>query len=456
MLLNLAFCLSILFNIFPKVIAVNHVPALLWSTQSSMWESTPAIIDGHITSDHELRMLLQTAITREPKNVVMFLQDTLSMEDFTYFSADSGSDNPMHIIQDIMNSSPSSLVLPAVQPKTIENLPSYINSLGDWNVIQIDSGKVSHLEVERSKPNLILVTLQPIQRSNEMSAATTFSENYKQILQITKELSEGGVEYTAIYTGKRPSKVFAHVDLVPKIGRQLLATETAVPYPPLNVSDKTNPNMTNCIIIYATKIRLIANTSQEFDLTNRTFGATNVNTSLSRCFSNYSVLSLIYSSPGHDLESLEIRFMMTNKFYSGSARNWFKLESVDIIYNNKTATFVSTYGSSPAEYSYHCQKIGTSELYGETLVPDVSTPDAKNWDIFISEFQIQGFNIKDGIFSYASDCTGFFSAGIWMGLVSSLVLLWILAYGVFMIMQLTTNDKFDDPKGPALSVPQTE
>lgn len=71
-------------------------------------------------------------------------------------------------------------------------------------------------------------------------------------------------------------------------------------------------------------------------------------------------------------------------------------------------------------------------------------------------FQIQGFNIENNQFSYASDCTGFFTPGIWMGLVTSLVLLWILAYGINMIMQLTTNSRFDDPKGPSLSVPQTE
>lgn len=73
-----------------------------------------------------------------------------------------------------------------------------------------------------------------------------------------------------------------------------------------------------------------------------------------------------------------------------------------------------------------------------------------------SRRQIQGFNVGGGEFSYASDCAGFFSPGIWMGLITSLLMVLVLTYGLHMIMQLRTMDRFDDPKGPAISVPQTE
>lgn len=71
--------------------------------------------------------------------------------------------------------------------------------------------------------------------------------------------------------------------------------------------------------------------------------------------------------------------------------------------------------------------------------------------------QIQGFGLANGTdFSYASDCAAFFTPGIWMALLTSLILLLIFIYGVHMIMQLNTMDRFDDPKGPSISVPQTE
>ena len=73
-------------------------------------------------------------------------------------------------------------------------------------------------------------------------------------------------------------------------------------------------------------------------------------------------------------------------------------------------------------------------------------------------FQIQGFNILNGTtdFSYASDCAGFFTPAIWMGLITSLIMLLILTYGLHMIMQVRTMDRFDDPKGPSISVPLSE
>lgn len=71
--------------------------------------------------------------------------------------------------------------------------------------------------------------------------------------------------------------------------------------------------------------------------------------------------------------------------------------------------------------------------------------------------QIQGFGLANGTnFSYASDCAGFFTPGIWMGLVTMLLLLLIFMYGLHMIMLLNTMDRFDDPKGPSISVPQSE
>lgn len=89
-----------------------------------------------------------------------------------------------------------------------------------------------------------------------------------------------------------------------------------------------------------------------------------------------------------------------------------------------------------------------------TYTQYVITPHtAADWSCFP---QIQGFNVTGEDFSYASDCAGFFTPGIWMGLLTSLLMVFILTYGLHMIMQVRTMDRFDDPKGPAISVPQSE
>lgn len=68
--------------------------------------------------------------------------------------------------------------------------------------------------------------------------------------------------------------------------------------------------------------------------------------------------------------------------------------------------------------------------------------------------QIQAFNVTGERFSYASDCAGFFSPGIWMGLLTSLFMLFIFTYGLHMILGLKTMDRFDDHKGPTIALTQ--
>ncbi|NXN69215.1 VAS1 ATPase, partial [Himantopus himantopus] len=422
-----------------------------------------ALHEGHVVSAQELTVLLQPVFTQNSRNLILFLQDTLSIDDFTYLSEPYSNKNPfqnqvnkpfINLLQEILQSSPSSLVLPAVDCKATRYLLSFLQESGDWKLTNITNLDVSQLEVNTSKPNLLVVQLQP-----RLSQLTEFAKLYmflfidKIIGRLTMDLQERGIHFSVIYTAVRPSRISRRADVMWELRRQLMATEEedSLSYPPLNVTTGNDI----CILFYASNFSLKANNSVFIDLTNATFVTQNVDISSSKCSDINTTLSLKYTKPVNGISSLEIRFLMTNKFYGGSARNWSTLDSVEIVQDGgKSAKFNVSVISAPAEYSFHCQLVGTSNLYPARLIP--SNNEAKNWDVFISRLQIQGFNIENNQFSYASDCTGFFSPGIWMGLVTSIVLLWILAYGIHMIMQLTTNSRFDDPKGPSLSVPQTE
>uniref|UniRef100_A0A8C3PJE7 V-type proton ATPase subunit S1 n=1 Tax=Calidris pygmaea TaxID=425635 RepID=A0A8C3PJE7_9CHAR len=420
----------------------------------SQWNPDTALHEGHVVSTQELTELLQPAFTQNSRNLILFLQDTLSVDDFTYFSEAYGNKNPFQNVQEILQSSPSSLVLPAVDCKATRHLLSFLQESGDWKLTNITNLDVSQLEVNTSKPNLLVVQLQSLVSGlNGISPLEAIAENDKIIGRLTMDLQERGIHFSVIYTAVRPSRISRRTDVMWELRRQLMATEEedSLSYPPLNV---TTGNDT-CILFYASNFSLKANNSVSIDLTNATFVTQNVNTSSSECSSINTTLSLKYTNPVNGISNLEIRFLMSNKFYGASARNWSTLDSVEIVQDGeKFAKFNVSVISAPAEYSFHCQLVGTSNVYPARLIP--SNNEAKNWDVFISRLQIQGFNIENSQFSYASDCTGFFTPGIWMGLVTSIILLWILTYGIHMIMQLTTNSRFDDPKGPALSVPQTE
>ncbi|NXR68522.1 VAS1 ATPase, partial [Rhadina sibilatrix] len=410
-----------------------------------------AVHEGQVVSPQELTVLLQPLFTQNSRNLVLFLQDRLSIDDFTYFSESYGNKNPFQ--NEILQSSPSSLVLPAVDCKATKDLLSVLQESGDWKLTNLTNLNISQLEVNASNPNLLVVQLQPLSSDlKEISTLEAIAENDKIIGRVTMDLQERGIHFSVIYTAVRPSRISRRTDVVAGLRRQLMAAEEedSLSYPPLNV---TTGNST-CILFYASNFSLKVNRSVLIDLTNATFLTQNVDISASECSDSNTTLSLKYTKPVNGINSLEIRFLMTNKFYAVSARNWSTLDSVEIVQDGeKFAKFNVSGISAPAEYSFHCQLVGTSNLYPARLVP---SSEAKNWDVFISKLQIQGFNIINNQFSYASDCTGFFTPGIWMGLVTSIILLWILTYGIHMIMQLTTNNRFDDPKGPALSVPQTE
>uniref|UniRef100_A0A8C3VDL9 V-type proton ATPase subunit S1 n=1 Tax=Catharus ustulatus TaxID=91951 RepID=A0A8C3VDL9_CATUS len=349
----------------------------------SQWNPDTAVHEGQVVSAQELTVLLQPLFTQNSRNLVLFLQDRLSVDDFTYFSESYGNKKPFQ--NEILQSSPSSLVLPAVDCKATRSLLSVLQESGDWKLTNVTNLNVSQLEVNASNPNLLVVQLQPL--------------------------------------------ISRRTDVVSELRRQLMAAEEedSLSYPPLNVTTGNN----SCILFYASNFSLKASSSVLIDLTNATFLAENVDVSASECSDSNTT------------------FLMTSKFYEVSARKWFTLVSVEIVQDGvKSAQFDVSGISAPAEYSFHCQLVGTSNL--RTIMLNCTHLSTFPY------FQIQGFNIINNQFSYASDCTGFFTSGIWMGLVTSIILLWILTYGIHMIMQLTTNNRFDDPKGPALSVPQTE
>ena len=59
-------------------------------------------------------------------------------------------------------------------------------------------------------------------------------------------------------------------------------------------------------------------------------------------------------------------------------------------------------------------------------------------------------------FDGANECIGFFSEGSVTVLVVSFVLIGILSFGLIMIMNIQTVDKFDNPKGKQINMAGTE
>lgn len=443
------FTLTTFFQCTP---AVEHVPVLVWSTFGSLWNLEIKTHEGHIVKNEELQTFLKPIFNQGSQNVVLFLQNELSVEDFTQYGAENGDDETFGNVQQFLETSNSSLVLPAVDWRAIQYLMENLT----WTEIHNDIDHEMELEMDPSKPNLTVVKLAPVDRMTNVKMAQSLSNNDKVIGETTNTLIRKGMQFSAIYTALRPSVVIrGSAEGMIHTGRRLMASDSTrpVPYPPVNVTNGTD----TCILFHAASLQLKANGTL-IDLTNETFISRSVDTDSSTCSTKNVTLSLKYSlqqSPSLSVKTLEIRFLMWNRFYNVSARHWFALDFVEILQDEvNVAMFNVSSISAPHEYSFHCQLVGTSGLSGVVFIP--ANDAAGAWTITISEFQIQGFNVEDNRFAYASDCTSFFTRAIWMALITSLILLYILTFGIHMIMQLTTNDRFDDPKGQALIVPQTD
>ncbi|XP_066554348.1 ATPase H+ transporting accessory protein 1 like a isoform X2 [Amia ocellicauda] len=229
----------------------------------------------------------------------------------------------------------------------------------------------------------------------------------------------------------------------PRSRRKLLQSSGSLPYSQLNVAI----NGRTCILFRAKKLAIRFKNHTLVDLTERIFGPSAlVDTKGSTCSKDKAMLTLRFGDV-EDLKGLVIRLLMSNMFYESAGQNWFTLDSVHIHYNSTLeATFNATEVYAPATYSYHCQHVSSLQKYDTLLVPSSHSDSSMHWHITFTDFQIQAFNVQSDQFASVSDCATFFTPAILMGLITSLILLLVLAYALHMVVHLKSIDRYEEHK----------
>uniref|UniRef100_A0A8C1QZF9 ATPase H+ transporting accessory protein 1b n=1 Tax=Cyprinus carpio TaxID=7962 RepID=A0A8C1QZF9_CYPCA len=415
-----------------------QVPLLMWTsggyvTRLSNMPHLAQPAAGQTVSGGQLASYLKSALSGAPHNVLLFLQDKLIMEDFTMYGGVFGNkqDSAFLTVESALQASSSPLVLPALDWSASHSILELFQGELGIPAVHIDPNTLKEIKLNTSQPSLLAVHLPYT------------------VLNVFKSQD---VPYTAVYTGLKPSRVIEETPVMAgrSVGRSLLqAPPQSSVKPPLVVNNTAGRP---CILLWADTL-LASYSGKQDDLAVHIFNGS-ADTAGSVCNETLSRLVINYQNV-LDLRSLRLIFSMRKIFFPVSARNWSVVEQVVLEYDGQRAIFNASGGIySPAEYSFHCQSV--SSIQSPLLVPRSATDNANQWKLSFTDFQIQGFNVTGEDFSYASDCAGFFTPGIWMGLLTSLLMVFILTYGLHMIMQLRTMDRFDDPKGPAISVPQSE
>ncbi|XP_052026033.1 V-type proton ATPase subunit S1 [Apodemus sylvaticus] len=425
----------------------QQVPLVLWSSDRDLWAPVADTHEGHITSDMQLSTYLDPALELGPRNVLLFLQDKLSIEDFTAYGGVFGNkqDSAFSNLENALDLAPSSLVLPAVDWYAISTLTTYLQEKLGASPLHVDLATLKELKLNASLPALLLIRLPYTASSGLMAPREVLTGNDEVIGQVLSTLKSEDVPYTAALTAVRPSRVARDVAVVAGgLGRQLLQTQVASPeiHPPVSYND-TAPR----ILFWAQNFS-VAYKDEWKDLTSLTFGVENLNLTGSFWNDSFAMLSLTYEPLFG--ATVTFKFILASRFYPVSARYWFAMERLEIHSNGSVAYFNVSQVTGPSIYSFHCEYVSSLSKKGSLLVTNVPSL----WQMTLHNFQIQAFNVTGEQFSYASDCAGFFSPGIWMGLLTTLFMLFIFTYGLHMILSLKTMDRFDDHKGPTITLTQ--
>ncbi|XP_032819165.2 V-type proton ATPase subunit S1-like [Petromyzon marinus] len=450
------------------VMSVDQVPLLVWSHERMDWGGHQPPSAGHVVEASELSVYLSHAV-QPSSSLVIFMQDKLSVDDFTKYGAVHDGDKHTGVFKNVkalFARAASKLFLPAVDWKAAGAVVEFAREQLGPDRRELDEGP-GRSEVPSNldphQPNLVVYRLPATAGDSASLRRAAIAENDEIIGNTLATLKSSGINFTAIYTALRPSRVagssasLGNPSDVSR-GRKLLAVDSTVTqgiYKPLAYSS----NNGSCILFWASNITLVyteavGGKAVHVELADLTFNNRTVNLSDSQCSSENATLSLTYNNVS-TFPYLKLRFYMTNQYYQVTKKNWFSVTSFEVEYAvNQTAVFNTTYISSLEAFSYHCQFLSSSSYYGGYLY--AANPLASMWTVTFQDFQIQGFNVGNSSFSYASDCASFFTPAIWMFLVSSTVLVLILTYGVQKILAITTLDRFDDPKGPALAISQSD
>ncbi|XP_008316308.2 ATPase H+ transporting accessory protein 1a [Cynoglossus semilaevis] len=462
----------------------EQVPLLLWTSEGTSVPSQTLPPAGHIVGQQQLAAYLENVLNLGPRNVVLFLQDKLSIEDFTMYGGAFGNkqDSAFPNLEGMLLSSSSSLVLPAVSLPASNAVIGLLQDQLETSPLYMDPETLSQLRLNASSPALLVFRLPYGGGSDLMSAKEILSGNDEVVGQVLSIMKTQAVPYTAVYTALRASRdeLSQWTDAGVGGGRSLLQyrggykgknrdkdregekemerQKKLEERKGVNAPVEFKEGEETCILMWAKGLSVSILRSgqwEDHDLTGSTFGeGANPKLHGSSCDKTRAKLVLNYENVlAH--RSFKLIFVMSQRHYQVSGRRWFTLDAVELEYDGTKAIFNGSRNIyAPAEYSYRCQSV--TNFRWPLLVPRSSKDPANQWRVSFDDFQIQGFNVSKGDFSYASDCAGFFSPGIWMGLMTTLLMVLVLTYGLHMIMQLHTMDRFDDPKGPAISVPQNE
>lgn len=391
-----------LFTLFSNGLSEN-LPVFIWETGKINSENDFSLHSLGKVSSSEFAKYFKKKISAKPFTV-LFLEENLSLEDFRNVGR-----NDQTIFGHLQNITSSSNVqfLPSV-----ENPYKSLKKLGvKWQEYN------DKLEEE---DNFVIVKLSD---ASSIEDRSNFLKRHDTLISdIFSKLTAKYSNVLAVYTG-------------------LYSSWIEPEYQPL-----------------VRKIREVSENSTLWSYTNGGFGIIMYLREPPTYSDGKSIMPLSFISQNGDTRGGYMRFFLktsdvslTFRFNESTGSYW-SLTQIEVDRNkNETILLEPSNGvdiSAPFNFSYSCAR------------QIIFSNSAKNIQLTFNGLQVQAYQtndkILDSFFDDSYDCVPFFSGPIWSALFISLMLGFILVWGLMNLMDIKTMDQFDDPKGKTITISAVE
>ncbi|CAK1553819.1 unnamed protein product [Leptosia nina] len=382
--------------------ALVSVPVLLWGDLAGpSVKSNPL---GEVTQA-EFEDILKNEL-KDDQFTVVFVDESLSVEDFS--RKNSAGETSFPYLQSNIR---SALYLPAVE-NVLDVLHKYSDANNADHVTLTENGLSA--EIKKDNVKFLFISLKDA-REGESRAEMLRRHNDFMETMINK-LGEQYDKVAAVYTGEFPSwTVPESHSRVRRAAAEIYSTAL------------------NGLRFYAKNI-IVSNRAGQYNLTGLAGGATNFNESVMQATLNFSNVSLVLN-------------------FESKMGYWF----LDSVTYNPPSPAVSEDLAGVSEvyallgFSYRCGQNATFTKANDTEQTVLTFQDLK-----VQPFFRETNSSDTPPFGDSFNCVGFFSVPIWSGLLVTFVMLAITFYGIMMMMDIRTMDRFDDPKGKTITINAVE
>jgi len=415
----------------------SGIPVLIWSNYEDI--SFPAISSiDYLPMNSFMEDILMK--TRQPDvKLIVFVQEKLSLEDFT-----SHSSNQLHSLDTILNTSLSSYFL-----TNVENPMIAIEKIGDGNVKIMNN--LDHFNQGITDDKVVIVDL-PL--TNGLMA------NDVVIGKMAKEIDKTQGKSIVMLTGRENSYADKEIH---RVARHILAD-------PSSSKEKEDegyvtkvPSNDPCLFFHITGGSFLM---KIYDNQEKSRPRVSYSSSFPAKPTSSDGKCSEYDDEGKEKVPASLKLTWTGLANQSSLSltftinvskrgKWWNVRDIEANFNNRQVKKNMFLNAEKLEastgFSFSCSKLS---LCNDWNVTDETDETFTYFIVNLKRYQLQPFKSAkpEKTFEDSFDCSTFFTIPLWMGFFTILLFIMIVSIGVFLLMELTTMDRFENPKGKTITI----